>query len=153
MKNNNVRNLLLGLYDHKLQRKIGLKEMDKLLYDATVKGCDSDIKAIHERQYYWATTFIKRLFINLDKGYISKKVYERLLLDVLLKGAFHIDIDKKVGKHLGNTDEYRSGYVNKLDAYKEKYNCSYKHAYDKMVDGNPSYSTYTAWRRKSATSK
>jgi len=121
MKNNNVRNLLLGLYDHKLQRKIGLKEMDKLLYNATVKGCDSDIKAIHERQYYWATTFIKRLFINLDKGYISKKVYERLLLDVLLKGAFHIDIDKKVGKHLGNIDEYRSGYVNKLDAYKEKY--------------------------------
>jgi len=70
MKNNNVRNLLLGLYDHKLKRKIGLKEMDKLLYNAIVKGCDPDIKAIHERQYYWATTFIKRLFINLDKGYI-----------------------------------------------------------------------------------
>lgn len=38
--------------------------------------------------------------------------------------------------------------VKVLNTYKEKYNCSYKHAYDKMVDGNPSYSAYTAWRRK-----
>ena len=36
-----------------------------------------------------------------------------------------------------------------LHAYKVKNNCSYKHAYDMMVDGNPSYSTYTEWRRKS----
>lgn len=38
--------------------------------------------------------------------------------------------------------------VEVLKKYKEKYNCSYKYAYDKMVDGNPSYSAYTAWRRK-----
>jgi hypothetical protein len=38
-----------------------------------------------------------------------------------------------------------------INAYKEKNNCSYKHAYDMMVDGNPSYSTYTLWRRKSTT--
>jgi|688.fasta_scaffold586476_2 hypothetical protein len=37
-----------------------------------------------------------------------------------------------------------------LEEYKRKYNCSYKHAYDKMVDGNPSYSTYIAWKRKSS---
>jgi len=35
-----------------------------------------------------------------------------------------------------------------LQEYKEKYNCSYKHAYEKMVDGNPSYSAYTSWRHK-----
>lgn len=40
--------------------------------------------------------------------------------------------------------------VEVLNMYKEKHNCSYKHAYDKMVDGNPSYSTYTVWRRKSS---
>jgi len=39
--------------------------------------------------------------------------------------------------------------VEVLNAYKEKNNCSYKHAYDMMVEGNPSYSTYTVWRRKS----
>lgn len=38
--------------------------------------------------------------------------------------------------------------VEVLKKYKEKYNCSYKYAYDKMVEGNPSYSAYTAWRRK-----
>lgn len=38
--------------------------------------------------------------------------------------------------------------VSLLKTYKEKYNCSYKHAYDMMVEGNPSYSAYTAWRRK-----
>jgi len=41
--------------------------------------------------------------------------------------------------------------VKVLDEYKKKNNCSYKHAYDKMVDGNPSYSAYTAWRRKLST--
>ncbi len=38
--------------------------------------------------------------------------------------------------------------VEVLNTYKEKYNCSYKHAYDQMVDGNPSYSVYTTWRHK-----
>jgi len=41
--------------------------------------------------------------------------------------------------------------VEVLHAYKEKNNCSYRHAYDMMVEGNPSYSTYTAWRRKLAS--
>ena len=41
--------------------------------------------------------------------------------------------------------------VEVLNAYKEKNNCSYKHAYDMMVEGNPSYSAYTAWRRKLAS--
>ncbi len=35
-----------------------------------------------------------------------------------------------------------------LSEYKKRNNCSYKHAYDKMVEGNPSYSTYTSWRHK-----
>lgn len=38
--------------------------------------------------------------------------------------------------------------VRVLNEYKEKNDCSYKHAYDKMVDGNPSFSTTTLWRRK-----
>ncbi|MFC2074394.1 hypothetical protein ACFLR3_03990 [Campylobacterota bacterium] len=40
--------------------------------------------------------------------------------------------------------------VKLLQEYKEQNNCSYKHAYDIMVEGNPSYSTYTTWRRKLA---
>ncbi len=38
--------------------------------------------------------------------------------------------------------------VEVVNAYKQKHNCSYKHAYDMTVDGNPSYSAYTSWRRK-----
>jgi len=38
--------------------------------------------------------------------------------------------------------------VRVVNEYKEKNNCSYRHAYDMMVDGNPSYSAYTLWRRK-----
>ena len=38
--------------------------------------------------------------------------------------------------------------VKVVNEYKEKNNCSYRHAYDRMVDGNPSYSAYTLWRRK-----
>jgi hypothetical protein len=39
--------------------------------------------------------------------------------------------------------------VEVVNAYKQKHNCSYKHAYDMTVEGNPSYSAYSAWRRKS----
>jgi len=35
-----------------------------------------------------------------------------------------------------------------VDEYKQKNNCSYKHAYDKTVEGNPSYSAYMSWRRQ-----
>ena len=38
--------------------------------------------------------------------------------------------------------------VKVLNEYKEQNNCSFKHAYDKMVEGNPSYSAYSSWRRK-----
>jgi len=43
--------------------------------------------------------------------------------------------------------------VKMLHEYKKQKNCSYKYAYDKMVEGNPSYSTYSAWRRKLANIK
>lgn len=37
--------------------------------------------------------------------------------------------------------------VKVVNEYKEKNNCSYKDAYDMTVEGNPSFSTYTLWRR------
>ena len=40
--------------------------------------------------------------------------------------------------------------VKVLQDYKEQNNCSYKHAYDVMVEGNPSYSTYRTWKRQLA---
>lgn len=51
-----------------------------------------------------------------------------------LSGTYKID-DKKM-------------LVKVIEQYKQKYNCSYKHAYEKMVEGNPAYSTYTSWRHK-----
>lgn len=45
----------------------------------------------------------------------------------------------------------REMVVRVVNEYKEKNNCSYKHAYDKTVEGNPSFSTYTLWRRKLTT--
>jgi len=42
----------------------------------------------------------------------------------------------------------REMVVEVVNAYKQEHNCSYRHAYDMTVDGNPSYSTYTSWRRK-----
>ena len=45
----------------------------------------------------------------------------------------------------------REMVVEVLNTYKKENNCSYKHAYDVMVEGNPSYSTYTAWRRKATS--
>ena len=38
--------------------------------------------------------------------------------------------------------------VKVVGEYKKQNNCSYRYAYDKMVEGNPSYSTYTRWRRE-----
>jgi len=41
--------------------------------------------------------------------------------------------------------------VELIAAYKKEHNCSYKYAYEVMVEGNPSFSTYTSWRRKMAS--
>ena len=37
--------------------------------------------------------------------------------------------------------------VKVVHEYKEKNNCSYKDAYNMTVEGNPSFSSYTLWRR------
>lgn len=41
--------------------------------------------------------------------------------------------------------------VDVVNEYKQKNNCSYKHAYDMTVEENPSFSTYTRWRRELTT--
>ncbi|MBT8348632.1 MAG: hypothetical protein HKP62_04200 [Sulfurovum sp.] len=58
-----------------------------------------------------------------------------------------------LGKSLKGTYKQadREMVVRVVNEYKEKNNCSYRHAYDKTVDGNPSFSTYTLWRRKLTT--
>lgn len=38
--------------------------------------------------------------------------------------------------------------IETLEHYKQKNKCSYKYAYDKLVDTNPSFSTYMQWRKK-----
>jgi len=43
--------------------------------------------------------------------------------------------------------------VEVVNTYKQKHNCSYKHAYDMTVEGNPSFSAYSSWRRKSLKEK
>ncbi|PHS37472.1 MAG: hypothetical protein COB07_10745 [Sulfurovum sp.] len=45
----------------------------------------------------------------------------------------------------------REMVVRVVNDYKEKNNCSYRQAYDKTVEGNPSYSTYTRWRHALTT--
>jgi hypothetical protein len=37
--------------------------------------------------------------------------------------------------------------VKVVHEYKEKNNCSYKDAYNMTVEGNPSFSSYSLWRR------
>ena len=37
--------------------------------------------------------------------------------------------------------------VKVLEEYKQKNSCSYKYAYETLVEENPSYSTYTRWRK------
>ena len=41
--------------------------------------------------------------------------------------------------------------VKVINEYKQEHNCSYQHAYDMTVEGNPSFSAYTSWRRKLET--
>ena len=56
-----------------------------------------------------------------------------------------INLDKSLNGTYKQSD--KEMVVRVLKDYKEKNNCSYQHAYDKMVEGNPSFSTYTLWRR------
>ena len=42
----------------------------------------------------------------------------------------------------------REMVVKVVNEYKQKHNCSYKYAYGKTVDGNPSFSAYNSWRHK-----
>jgi hypothetical protein len=67
------------------------------------------------------------------------------MIDLGIKdiGSIHFSMGQRTYKQAD-----KEMVVKTLKAYKEQNNCSYKHAYEMMVEGNPSYSTYTAWRRK-----
>ncbi|MDF1881405.1 hypothetical protein JHD50_08850 [Sulfurimonas sp. MAG313] len=68
--------------------------------------------------------------------------------------SMHIEMINLV-KSLKGTykKEDKEMVVKVLEEYKKKNKCSYQHAYDMMVEGNPSYSAYTSWRYKLKSKK
>ena len=66
--------------------------------------------------------------------------------------SMHIEMINLVKSLSGKYKESdKEMVVNTIEEYKQKKNCSYKYAYEMLVEGNPSYSTYCTWRRKSTT--
>jgi hypothetical protein len=57
-----------------------------------------------------------------------------------------INLVKSLNGTYKNSD--KEMVVKVLSEYKKQNNCSYKHAYETLVDGNPSFSTYTRWRQQ-----
>jgi hypothetical protein len=57
-----------------------------------------------------------------------------------------IDLVKSLSGRYKQSD--KEMVVEVINDYKEKHKCSYQHAYDMTVEGSPSFSAYTSWRRK-----
>ncbi|MEA2073348.1 MAG: hypothetical protein U9O86_07145 [Campylobacterota bacterium] len=63
--------------------------------------------------------------------------------------SMHIEMINLVKSLSGKYKESdKEMVINVIEEYKQKNRCSYKYAYEKIVEGNPSYSTYCSWRRK-----
>ncbi len=79
--------LATKLVSNKIIQKQVIKKMDKMLYNSTVEHGADDITAIGMKKYEWAMSLANRSAENINKGYISKHVVERLAT-ALIDGAF-----------------------------------------------------------------
>ncbi len=81
-----------SIVDSRLGREILLKRLGRRLYKSIVLDVDNEIHLVKMRKYQWVDSLFRRTIINFNKGYISKKVLDRLIY-VLIEGAFHADRD------------------------------------------------------------
>ncbi|MCE5330737.1 MAG: radical SAM protein [Bacteroidales bacterium] len=93
MDNKNINlKAIKSLYGFKLGRKLISSQANSQLYKRMVEGDSPSMRTIRMKKYEWTTTLINRVMVNIDKKYISKQSVDRLL-DVLVAGAFHADIE------------------------------------------------------------
>jgi MoaA/NifB/PqqE/SkfB family radical SAM enzyme len=78
------------IFNNKVGRKIFVHRLSKKLYKTIVENVDSEPRPIRMRKYEWSNSLLHRAIINIDKGYISKKVLDNLV-HVFIEGAFHSD--------------------------------------------------------------
>jgi len=69
-----------------IQRQV-VKKLDSMFYESIVASGEDDIPAIAYKKYEWASSLLSRAVENINKGYISKHVIDRMAV-ALIDGAF-----------------------------------------------------------------
>lgn len=110
MKSNDIEPKLESILGNRLKRSIGSKKIDAYLFKHIVEEGDSiKFKAERQKQYEWSISLIRRAIDNINKGYISKEVTKRLV-DVVIKGGFHLDTENIMNAHEQRLKDYKAKY-------------------------------------------
>ncbi|RFU95239.1 radical SAM protein [Sphaerochaeta halotolerans] len=72
---------------NKIVQKQVVKKLDSMFYESIVASGEDDIPAVAYKRYEWASSLLSRAVENINKGYISKHVIDRLSV-ALIDGAF-----------------------------------------------------------------
>jgi MoaA/NifB/PqqE/SkfB family radical SAM enzyme len=72
---------------NKIIQKQVVKKLDKMFYESIVESGEEDIPAVAHKKYEWASSLLNRAVENINKGYVSKHVLDRMSV-ALIDGAF-----------------------------------------------------------------
>ncbi|MCK9159380.1 MAG: radical SAM protein [Bacteroidaceae bacterium] len=86
----NINQVLFSMLDHKVVQQGVVKKIESQLYKSIVEDSDNDLLAVKMKKYDWSRALLRRALTNINKGYFSRHVLERLS-NALLEGAFHRD--------------------------------------------------------------
>lgn len=99
----NISNLVVNLANQKVTRKLLLPNLEKELYKGIFNNKPREIESIKKKKYAWTKALLASAIRNIDKGYISSQMLNRLS-KALIKGAFHED-QKNLRAHLQDFSE------------------------------------------------
>jgi MoaA/NifB/PqqE/SkfB family radical SAM enzyme len=69
-----------------IQRQV-VKKLDNMFYESIVASGEDDIPAVAYKKYEWASSLLYTAVENINRGYISKHVVDRMSI-ALIDGAF-----------------------------------------------------------------
>ena len=81
IKKNAYLYLLKKTIQTKAGREIALKEFDKKVYQRFLND-SSQLVPVQMKKYQWVRALVRQVIKNFDKGYISKDVIEKLIIDL-----------------------------------------------------------------------
>jgi len=85
MKTEAIHSRLIKMVNHKHLRKLLAKKIDNYIYESIAGNNSEDLREVALKRYQFLSAMLHCVIRNMDKGYVSRKITKKIIVDVLVE--------------------------------------------------------------------